>query len=359
MKAVVDPRRWDALLERLGSLEAARPSPHVLQAWDWGELKERWGWSAVRLAWGDDGAEWAAAQVLVRRIGRTPVRVGYVPKGPFVAEGGRAAAAWSAVLEDLEAMARRRRLAVLKIDPDVALDRAELADLWRGRGWRPSDDQIQFPNTMRSALPDSTGLALADVDAALRATYRPKTRYNVGLSERRGVRVRRGDERDIESMLGLYALTARRQRFAIRAGDYYRDAWSSFLRAGRAVVLLAERDGAALAGVIPVRFGRTVWYLYGASADDGRSDMAPHAAMHAALLWAAEQGCRVFDWWGGPTDPADPHDALAGVARFKEGFGARWAPQLGAWDFAARPSTALAMRLAGRWRRRLRPVHPR
>jgi lipid II:glycine glycyltransferase (peptidoglycan interpeptide bridge formation enzyme) len=352
VRAIDDAIAWDALLARLDADAAGVPSPHVLQSWAWGELKARWGWSATRFTWGGPGAEWAAAQVLERRVGRSPLRVGYATKGPFVIGAGRTEReAWSIVLGDLEALARRRGLAVLKIDPDIGLDRSDISDLWRSRGWRRSDDQIQFPNTMRSPLPAADGATHATIDAALAAAYRPKTRYNVRLAERRGVRVRLGGEDDIETFLALYAATARRQGFAIRSGDYYRDAWRAFLRSGRAVVVLAERDGRALAGAIPVRFGRTAWYLYGASADEGREDMAPHAVMHACQVWAAEQGCRVFDWWGGPTDPSDASDPLAGVARFKEGFGAVLAPQLGAWDYSARPAVGLALRAAGRARR--------
>ncbi|MCC7019427.1 MAG: peptidoglycan bridge formation glycyltransferase FemA/FemB family protein [Ardenticatenales bacterium] len=353
MRTIEDEIAWDALLARLGAGAAGLPSPHVLQSWVWGDLKARWGWTASRFAWGEPGAEWAAAQVLARRVGGSPLRVGYVAKGPFVlGAGGAEGERWSIVLGDLEALARRRGLAVLKIDPDVGLDRSDIADLWRSRGWRRSDDQIQFPNTMRSPLPAAEGATREAIDAALAAAYRPKTRYNVRLAERRGVRVRIGGEADIEPFLALYEATAGRQGFAIRSADYYRDVWRAFLRSGRAVVILAERDGRALAGAVPVRFGETAWYLYGASADDGRAHMAPHAVMHVCQLWAAEQGCRVFDWWGGPTDPADESDPLAGVARFKEGFGAVFAPQLGAWDYSARPMIARALRTAGLVRRR-------
>ncbi|MFN8424521.1 MAG: peptidoglycan bridge formation glycyltransferase FemA/FemB family protein [Anaerolineae bacterium] len=283
-----------------------------------GEIKGRWGWTVDRWSWGEPGAEFAAAQVLRRPIGRLPLAVAYAPKGPLVAaDADTIADRWSAVLGDLETWARRKRVAVLKIDPDVAAGRADVASIWRGRGWRPSPQQIQFPNTMRSPLPAD------DPDERLMAAYKAKTRYNVRLAERRGVVVRAGGSADLGAFYDLYATTAGRQGFAIRARDYYMDVWSTFLGAGAAAVLLAERGGRPLAGAIPIRFGRTAWYLYGASADDDRGDMAPYAAMHACLRWAAEQGCETFDWWGGPTT-ADPGDPLAGVGRFKEGFGARW-----------------------------------
>jgi hypothetical protein len=40
------------------------------------------------------------------------------------------------------------------------------------------------------------------------------------------------------------------------------------------------------------------------------------------------------------------------VYRFKDGFGATWVPQLGAWDYEPYPALARAYRLAAGLRRR-------
>lgn len=352
---VDDAAAWDTALRALAARAPGGPGPHVLQSWAWGEIKARWGWRVERLVWGERDDPVAAAQVMRRRVGRLPLSLGYVPKGPFVPASAEpdGAGVWSTVLADLEAWARRAGVATLKIDPDVDAARADVRAVWTARGWRPSPEQVQFPNTMRSPLPRASDAAA--VEDQLLASYREKTRYNVRLAARRGVVVRRGGTEagspDLATFFDLYAATARRQQFGIRARDYYLDVWRTFVHAGQAAVLLAERDGRALAGAIPVRFGDTAWYLYGASADDGRADMAPYAALHACLCWSAAQGCATFDWWGGPTDPTDPADPLAGVARFKAGFGAVQATQLGAFDFAASPLRSRALDIAAATRR--------
>ena len=56
-----------------------------------------------------------------------------------------------------------------------------------------------------------------------------------------------------------------------------------------------------------------------------------------AMRWAREQGCTTYDWWGAP-DQLDAPDRMAGVYRFKEGFGPRFTAWIGAWDFAPSPS---------------------
>ena len=74
-RTITDRRRWnDALL--------TLPTRHVLQSWDWGEVKRRHGWAPTRLLWKKGGRPVAAAQVLRRPLPRTPLGVMYVPKGP-------------------------------------------------------------------------------------------------------------------------------------------------------------------------------------------------------------------------------------------------------------------------------------
>lgn len=357
---------WDELLRSLAE-RGEGAAPHVLQSWTWGEVKSRWGWNVDRLAFMSNGrpdatasenatgaatfpvattsavaiapTTSAAAQLMSRRIGRTPIRVGYVPKGPVVPSLDPAE--WSGVLEMIERWAISRRLAFVKIDPDVPADASSLLAAWRERGWRPSEEQIQFKNTLRSDLSPGPTTLLSGMHS--------KTRYNIRLAERRGVKVRAAGHAGIETALKLYQGTAARQGFAIRAPDYYRDAWESWIDSGLAEVLIAELDGEALAAVVPVRFGDTAWYLYGASSDSFRGVMAPYAAMWSALVWAMELGCKTFDWWGGP-DALEPADPMWGVYRFKQGFGARFDAQAGAWDFISNAPTYALYRGAVRAR---------
>lgn len=310
---------WDELVLSL-------PLPHVLQSLVWGELKSRWGWEVHRLGWRRDGLWVAAAQVLVRRVRGVPFPIGYVPKGPLLRDR-LSVADWHEVLTDLERWASTRGLAFLKMDSDVPGSASGVSDCWRTRGWVPSIEQIQFPNTMHTGL-------VKDEDALL-AGMHSKTRYNIRLAERRGVTIKEGGRGDIPTFYSLYAETARRAGFGIRTREYYEDAWSSLLRDGLATVLLAVREGRVLAGVIPVVYGPVCYFLFGASASHGRRHMPAYLAQWASLKWAIERDCRVYDWWGGPT-LLDESDPLWGVYRFKRGFGAELVVQQGAWDYPAR-----------------------
>lgn len=321
-----DRERWTPALLNL-------PEPHLLQTWQWGEVKRQTGWQPSRLLWNGEsgGAPVAAASLLVRRISsRLPLGVAYVPKGPLLDWSN--APLVDAVLAAIELEARRQRAIFVKIDPDVApasqSGQAVQAAL-RRRGWLRSAEQIQFRNT---AL-----LNLTPDEDALLAAMKPKWRYNIRLAERRGVTIRRGDVADLQTFYALYRETGGRDGFIVRPFDYYEETWRTFMQpvaadAPCADLLLAEVEGNAVAGLILFRFGRRTWYMYGASSDRQRAAMPNHLLQWEAMRLARAAGCTVYDLWGAP-DKLHESDSMWGVWRFKEGFGAQFAPHIGAWDY--------------------------
>src|SRR5947209_5178508 len=96
---------------------AASPAGHVLQSWEWGELKERTGWQPLRLALRDGGDIKAGAQVLLRTLPYGFGKMAYVPKGPALDYADEVLVrTMFAALEDL---ATRRRVISLKVEPEV------------------------------------------------------------------------------------------------------------------------------------------------------------------------------------------------------------------------------------------------
>jgi lipid II:glycine glycyltransferase (peptidoglycan interpeptide bridge formation enzyme) len=331
LHTVASGAAWDARV-------AGLPNSHLLQSWAWGEFKANYGWQARRLVW-DTAAGPAAAQVLTRGwLG--VLRVSYVPKGPLL--DWQNTAQRVQVLDALQAIARREHAIFVKIDPDVAVSTGQpgserpsvvgqklQADLSR-RGWRFSRDQIQFRNTVRLDLTPSAEMVLAGM--------KPKTRYNVRLAERKGVRVRAGTAADLDLLYRLYAETSVRDGFVIRSLGYYHDAWGRFMAAGLAQPFIAEVSGEAVSALIVFRFAGTAWYMYGMSREAHRDKMPNHLLQWHAIGWAKAQGCGTYDFWGAPDEFVET-DPLWGVWRFKEGFGGQVVRHIGAWDYA--PSEAL------------------
>jgi lipid II:glycine glycyltransferase (peptidoglycan interpeptide bridge formation enzyme) len=348
-RTITDPAIWDGLV-------AGLPRAHLLQSWEWGEFKVRNGWRPARLMWETPDGE-AAAQVLARTAWRL-ARVLYVPRGPLVAWDDEAAG--GQVLDALQALARRQRAILIKIDPDVAVatggpgqdqpcdvGQALQAEL-RRRGWVPSAGQVQFRNTIT--------LDLRRDEADLLAAMKPKTRYNLRLAERKGVAVRAGTVADLDLLYRLYAETSLRDAFVIRGRDYYQAAWGRFMAAGLAQPFVADVGGEAVGGLVVYRFARTAYYMFGMSRAAHREKMPNHLLQWAAIRWAREQGCETYDFWGAPDELVET-DRLWGVWKFKEGFGGQLVRGLGAWDYAPSPAlyrlyTGLLPRLLAVMRRR-------
>lgn len=323
--------RWHDILHSL-------PVAHPLQSWVWGQFKSRWGWSMQALALPRESGDYAAAAlVLRRRLGGLPFSFLYLPKGPLFAHDD--AGLRERVLDDLQALARRERAIFVKIDPDVVRSRglepeqldpvgAAWLESLRTRGWRFSNDQVQFRNTVL--------LNLEQDEESLLAAMKSKTRYNIRLAARKEVQVRQVGPEAFPTIVEMYATTAERNEFGIRPPAYYLDAWQSLYDAGMAQPFLAEHCGSPLAAVIVVRFGPLALYMYGASNERERNRMPAYLLQWEAIRWARAQGCRTYDFWGAP-DAFVESDPLWGVWRFKSGFEGEVVRHIGAWDYPARP----------------------
>lgn len=186
-------------------LIAALPNAHILQTWEWGEVKSRYGWLPTRkIWWDDDGQVVAAASILSRAIAlkgvNLPMRVMYIPRGPLMLD-------WSdpqvnqRVLADLRSLAKGFKAIFIKMDPEVEIGRGEflgeisevtrnlITDL-RAGGWINSQEQVQFRNTITIDLTPSPD--------ELMESMKQKTRYNIRLASKKGVVIRPGNYDDLE-----------------------------------------------------------------------------------------------------------------------------------------------------------------
>jgi len=333
---------WDAFV-------TAHPQAHLLQLAGWGELKSRFGWSAGRIALGGVPSPiLSGAQILYRRL---PLRLGalaYIPKGPLM--NWRDPQETTLTLRALDQAARSRGAIALTVEPDL-LDIPDNAAALAGSGFIPAATLIQPRRTLLVDLtPDQSNIL---------AAMKSKTRYNIRLAARKGVTVRRGSAADLSTFNRLMAVTGERDRFGVHSPDYYRAAFERFAPHDQVALLLAEYQGAPLAGLMAFALGQSAWYFYGASSAAHRDLMAPYAIQWAAMQWAKARGCTTYDLWGVPDEDEavlEEHftrrqDGLWGVYRFKRGFGGRLVRTVGAWDRVYSPFRYRLYRWALHWRK--------
>ena len=325
---------WDEII-------ASLPGTHIMQSWNWGEVKRFSGWEPIHKIWRDEDEKiFAAALILTRVISlkgmMTPLRIMYLPRGPLVHDW-KDQALVSQVFADLHKLGRKHRVIFIKIDPEVELGRGIpgtgvalvnpfsdlLIEVLRDAHWIPSVEQVQFRNTMLIDLhPDQDQLL---------ANMKQKTRYNIRLARKRGVKIRAGSMDDLDLLFHMYAETSVRDGFTIRNADYYLSLWGTFINAGIAEPLLAEVDGKPVAGVIIFHLGDRAWYMYGMSREAHREKMPNYLLQWEAMVRAKSAGCVVYDLWGAPDEFVES-DGMWGVYRFKAGLGAEVVRFIGAWD---------------------------
>jgi len=323
-----DQRRWDALV-------AAHREGGFLQSWAWGRFKQHFGWAPARLILPlGRGATPAVAQVLFRRLPYSPFTVGYLPRGPLLDYADEVALA--AMARALDRVARRYRAINITWELPIPEDPGLVSRLARYH-LRPTKG-VQHGATRV--------IDIAPPMEEVTTRQKPKWRSNTRLALKHGVRVRQAaSSGDLKAWYSLLETTSSRDGFTVRGIDYYRHFWESTQGSGDTVLLLAEHEEALLAGIMVHRFAQEATYLYGASSDAGRNLMPNHLLQAEAMRWAKERGATRYDLFGiaASEDPADP---LAGITRFKAGFGGEAIRYAGAFERVYHPLLHAAVQRA-------------
>jgi lipid II:glycine glycyltransferase (peptidoglycan interpeptide bridge formation enzyme) len=321
--------------ETWNTFVASSPNGHILQSWEWGELKERTGWEAVRLALVQKGHIRASAQILLRSLPYGFGTLAYVPRGPVLDYEDRVL--FKAMVKALRDMASGRRVVSLKIEPDV-IEPSPLSDLLRSAGLEPAP-----PVQMRSSI----WVDLTASEDEILARQKQKTRYNIRLAAKKGVIVSSHEIEGLNAWYETYATTSQRDGFAIHSLEYYRQVMRSLGPARMVNLLLAHHDGDLLAGIIVFAFGSKAQYMYGASSNVKRNLMAPYLVQWEGIRWAKERGATLYDLWGIP-DTLVEDEELWGVYRHKRGYGGEIVRYVGAFDLVRSPLHHLALERVAR-----------
>lgn len=333
---------WDCFV-------AEHPQGHLLQCWNWGELKAFAGWSPLRLALWDVERQTivAAAQVLRRTAPHVPLWTGYlayVPKGPVLdwSQGELCAAFFT----QLHHILRGQGAVALRIEPGQEIGTVE-GEVFLKQLAELRAETILQASAVPAIQPLRTiVLDLAPDEQTLLAQMKEKWRYNVRLAGRRGVTVRLAEtEEDVRQWYQLLQVTGERDHFGVHACEYYLRVWELFHPRNQVQLLLAEHDGRLLAGIFVGLFARQAIYLYGASGNEQRQLMPNYLLQWEAIRWARQQGAILYDFWGIPATD-DEAEAMAGVYRFKRGWGGRIVQFPGGYEQVYRP---LLMNIASRF----------
>lgn len=236
---------------------------------------------------------------------------------------------------------------VIRFDPEVTFTNLEDRDLFNyGLKTVAWADKLKLKkNKVDIQPPDSTLVSLEGTEDEILARMHQKWRYNIRLSERKGVIIKKynGDSAEISSKIDkFYELTKEtnaRDGNASHAKSYYRDLIlfsAKQLKEGKDVpevnLYIAEHEGDEIASIVTLFSKTESVYLYGASSNNKRNLMPNHLLQWTAMKDAKAYGSKYYDMYGMPPEGKDENHPMHGLYMFKANFGGKNIHRTGSWD---------------------------
>jgi lipid II:glycine glycyltransferase (peptidoglycan interpeptide bridge formation enzyme) len=310
-----DKSKWNEYVKKNGSL-----SGRFLQSWEWGEFQKSVGEKVERF-FCDDGV----ASVIVRSLSGFG-QYAYCPCGPITNSS------YEKIVVELA-----------RTIPDNLFFRFDVpqASVECQKNWVRTID-VQPSHTWVTQLDFS--------EEKLFESLHKKTRYNIGLAQRRNIEIK-FNEIDFDSVWSIFIETGSRGEFRLHSKMYYEKMFEN-LNSDDCKIFLATAmfEQKPVAVNIMLDFGGVRTYLHGASSHEYRALMAPHLLHWELIIDAKQKGLSLYDWRGiAPSDK--PNHPWAGITRFKKSFPGQEIVYTGTYDLVRKPFWYKVYQLARRVRR--------
>ena len=294
---------------------------HPLQTSAWMNFRKAWGNEILTTKWGI---------ITVHKIPFTKYKIGIFEKGPALTR---------VQLLELRKLAKENNLIFIKLEPSFAKTtegQAQLIKLLRNSG---------CVRGRRLFTPTTFWVDLNLSEEELLKGFSSKTRYNIRLAQRQGVKVvEDNSDKAFEKYLKLTFETAKRQGFYAHTEKYHRLMWQYLKPAGIAHLLTATYRGEVITAWILFVWKDFLYYPYGASTDKYKNVMANNLMMWEAIRLGRSLGLKTFDLWG--------REEGKGFTRFKEGYNPKVIEFIGSWDLVINKPLYYLYRIAEglRWK---------
>ena len=302
---------------------------HVIQSWEWGEARLSLGIPLLRYGLYKNGNLKKVFQLTLHKIPFINKYVGYLPKGPFPDKE---------LADALTKIGNEHKCAFIKCEPNVIASEAKQSNQEIAASTSsPRNDNTVDKNFIPSAKPlfpkYNFILDLTKSEDQLLKDMHPKTRYNIRVAQKHGVKVEeRVDDQAFKIYLKLYFETTRRQGYHGHNPQYHRKVWGTLKKAGMARIFIASYKGEPLAAWMLFNFKDTLYYPYGGSSKTHPEVMANNLVAWETIKLGKKLKLKNFDMWGSLGPDADPKDSWYGFHRFKQGYGGRLVEYIGTYD---------------------------
>ncbi len=292
---------------------------HPLQSWEWGEAREKMGITVIRLGEYKGHSLNNVYTITYHNIPNTPFCIAYLPRSVVPSKE---------VLEFLMKEGRKKRVLFIKIEPYVKKNeeniRLDVLTQYARRSAHPL-----FPEWTQT-------LDLVQSESEILKNMKSKTRYNVGLAEKRGVVVKEmTNDEGFKIFIELYFKTTKRQGYKGHNKKYHHIIFE-MLKDTMSHILIAYYQDKPLAAYHIFIFNDVLYYPYGGSSDEYKNLMASNLLMWEAIKFGKKAGCKIFDMWGSLPPDYDRSAPWSGFTRFKEGYGTEFSEFVGSYDVVLR-----------------------
>jgi lipid II:glycine glycyltransferase (peptidoglycan interpeptide bridge formation enzyme) len=301
---------------------------HPLQSIEWGKFREKTGVKVVRI---ND------LQLTIHPIPHTKYTIGYLPRGPLPTKE---------IIHKLKQIGKSENCILIQLEPniiDTEGSKAEIKNLGLISAAHPLLTKYTFI------------LDLTKSEEELLKNMHPKTRYNIRVAEKKGVKITEDNSnKSFEAYLKLTKETTTRQKFYAHSENYHRLMWESLKTQNpeglTARLFTAIYNNEILVAWIVFVLGDTLYYPYGASSSNYREVMASNLMMWEVIKFGKKLGLKQFDMWGAMGPNPDTKDPWYGFHRFKEGYGGKLTEFIGSFDLVINRKMYIAYQILDKLR---------
>jgi len=215
----------------------------------------------------------------------------FVPRGPIFSKN-ISNEELRGVMEKIIGGCEVKKAGWLRIEPQSQENFEKIKDVLGGKWYIEKSRKNHEPA-------QTIMLDLNKSEEEILSQMKPKTRYNIRLSGKKGVEIEvsRKPSEDIEIFYEISKETAKRDQISIHPFEYYRKMVTE-IGNDKIKLYLAKHEGRVVSAIIVSFFGGVATYLHGASSNEHRNVMANYALQWESIKYAKKIGCKKYDFGG-------------------------------------------------------------
>lgn len=295
----------------------------------WGSFQSELDKKVFRLRLEDNGSGLEGLSLIIKEELPPAKSYFYAPRGPLLKYlQNNFEEDLKKFIKAVKNIAEEEDAIFLRIDPSLP---ESFLETFLKLGFKRADKEVQPRETLLLDITRSPEEILAKM--------KPKTRYNIRLSDKKGIKIKTSqNSKDIRHFTDLIEVAEKRGNFRYHSKKHYSKFLEVLGKENLALLFWAEYGQKTLAAIIITFWQGRATYAHGVSGEDYKNLMAPYLLQWQAIKEAKKRGCNFYDFHG-ITASTDPNHPWTGITRFKKGFAPNGKIEryMGSMDFVFQP----------------------